>query len=190
MYPGYAGSRPKMMIFHGSADTTLYPQVSQNPRSRRGNTANNRGSEEETNIQLTLPPELERNNEGMGRHLRLHLWFTTTDSCPDPELSLHQVHLRPQPGGRLRHWNWPYGSCHGCGGSCLVWYNRHRIRYYDHYVANHNSNDHENFDDTGYYHNELWWRWRMYGSSLGAVWWNRVHGVHDLRCWVHMQIFE
>lgn len=28
MYPGYTGSRPKMLIFHGSADTTLYPQVS------------------------------------------------------------------------------------------------------------------------------------------------------------------
>ncbi|KAJ4397719.1 hypothetical protein N0V93_001954 [Gnomoniopsis smithogilvyi] len=25
MYPGYTGSRPKMLIFHGSADTTLYP---------------------------------------------------------------------------------------------------------------------------------------------------------------------
>jgi acetylxylan esterase len=25
MYPGYTGSRPKMMIFHGSIDTTLYP---------------------------------------------------------------------------------------------------------------------------------------------------------------------
>lgn len=28
MYPGYTGSRPKMLIFHGSADTTLYPPVS------------------------------------------------------------------------------------------------------------------------------------------------------------------
>lgn len=27
MYPGYTGSRPKMLIFHGSADTTLYPEV-------------------------------------------------------------------------------------------------------------------------------------------------------------------
>jgi acetylxylan esterase len=27
MYPGYTGSRPKMQIWHGSADTTLYPQV-------------------------------------------------------------------------------------------------------------------------------------------------------------------
>ncbi|KAK3335926.1 Alpha/Beta hydrolase protein [Cercophora scortea] len=26
MYPGYTGARPKMMILHGSADTTLYPQ--------------------------------------------------------------------------------------------------------------------------------------------------------------------
>ncbi|KAK3936170.1 putative acetylxylan esterase A [Diplogelasinospora grovesii] len=26
MYPGYTGSRPRMLIFHGSADTTLYPQ--------------------------------------------------------------------------------------------------------------------------------------------------------------------
>ncbi|KAF3764277.1 family 1 carbohydrate esterase [Cryphonectria parasitica EP155] len=25
MYPGYTGTRPKMLIFHGSADTTLYP---------------------------------------------------------------------------------------------------------------------------------------------------------------------
>jgi acetylxylan esterase len=25
MYPGYTGSRPKMQIYHGSADTTLYP---------------------------------------------------------------------------------------------------------------------------------------------------------------------
>ncbi|KAI0481966.1 carbohydrate esterase family 1 protein [Xylariaceae sp. FL0804] len=25
MYPGYNGSRPKMQIYHGSADTTLYP---------------------------------------------------------------------------------------------------------------------------------------------------------------------
>jgi acetylxylan esterase len=24
MYPGYSGSRPKMQIYHGSADTTLY----------------------------------------------------------------------------------------------------------------------------------------------------------------------
>lgn len=31
MYPGYTGPRPKMLIFHGSADTTLYPEVS--PRS-------------------------------------------------------------------------------------------------------------------------------------------------------------
>lgn len=28
MYPGYTGKRPKMLIFHGSADTTLYPAVS------------------------------------------------------------------------------------------------------------------------------------------------------------------
>lgn len=28
MYPGYTGARPKMLIFHGSADTTLYPAVS------------------------------------------------------------------------------------------------------------------------------------------------------------------
>lgn len=28
MYPGYSGPRPKMLIFHGSADTTLYPEVS------------------------------------------------------------------------------------------------------------------------------------------------------------------
>lgn len=27
MYPGYTGTRPKMLIFHGSADTTLYPAV-------------------------------------------------------------------------------------------------------------------------------------------------------------------
>jgi acetylxylan esterase len=26
MYPGYTGSRPKMTIYHGSVDTTLYPQ--------------------------------------------------------------------------------------------------------------------------------------------------------------------
>ncbi|KAB8220000.1 putative acetylxylan esterase A [Aspergillus novoparasiticus] len=26
MYPGYSGSRPKMQIYHGSVDTTLYPQ--------------------------------------------------------------------------------------------------------------------------------------------------------------------
>ncbi|KAK0630239.1 Alpha/Beta hydrolase protein [Bombardia bombarda] len=26
MYPGYTGARPKMQVFHGSADTTLYPQ--------------------------------------------------------------------------------------------------------------------------------------------------------------------
>lgn len=26
MYPGYSGSRPRMQIYHGSADTTLYPQ--------------------------------------------------------------------------------------------------------------------------------------------------------------------
>ncbi|OIW23920.1 carbohydrate esterase family 1 protein [Coniochaeta ligniaria NRRL 30616] len=26
MYPGYTGPRPKMLIFHGSADTTLYPE--------------------------------------------------------------------------------------------------------------------------------------------------------------------
>jgi len=26
MYPGYNGARPKMQIYHGSADTTLYPQ--------------------------------------------------------------------------------------------------------------------------------------------------------------------
>lgn len=25
MYPGYTGARPKMQIYHGSADTTLYP---------------------------------------------------------------------------------------------------------------------------------------------------------------------
>jgi acetylxylan esterase len=25
-YPGYSGSRPAMLIMHGSADTTLYPQ--------------------------------------------------------------------------------------------------------------------------------------------------------------------
>lgn len=25
MYPGYTGSRPKMMIYHGSADSTIYP---------------------------------------------------------------------------------------------------------------------------------------------------------------------
>jgi acetylxylan esterase len=27
MYPGYTGSRPRMMIYHGSADATIYPQV-------------------------------------------------------------------------------------------------------------------------------------------------------------------
>lgn len=26
MYPGYNGPRPRMQIYHGSADTTLYPQ--------------------------------------------------------------------------------------------------------------------------------------------------------------------
>ena len=26
MYPGYSGARPRMQIYHGSADTTLYPQ--------------------------------------------------------------------------------------------------------------------------------------------------------------------
>jgi acetylxylan esterase len=26
MYPGYTGTRPKMQIYHGSADTTLRPQ--------------------------------------------------------------------------------------------------------------------------------------------------------------------
>jgi len=26
MYPGYSGPRPRMQIYHGSADTTLYPQ--------------------------------------------------------------------------------------------------------------------------------------------------------------------
>ncbi|KXX79424.1 putative acetylxylan esterase A [Madurella mycetomatis] len=26
MYPGYTGPRPKMLIYHGSADTTIYPQ--------------------------------------------------------------------------------------------------------------------------------------------------------------------
>ncbi|KAL9111878.1 MAG: hypothetical protein Q9227_003728 [Pyrenula ochraceoflavens] len=26
MYPGYTGARPKMQIYHGTADTTLYPQ--------------------------------------------------------------------------------------------------------------------------------------------------------------------
>jgi acetylxylan esterase len=26
MYPGYNGSRPKMQVYHGSADTTLRPQ--------------------------------------------------------------------------------------------------------------------------------------------------------------------
>lgn len=26
MYPGYSGARPKMLIWHGTADTTLYPQ--------------------------------------------------------------------------------------------------------------------------------------------------------------------
>lgn len=26
MYPGYTGSRPRMQIYHGTADTTLYPQ--------------------------------------------------------------------------------------------------------------------------------------------------------------------
>lgn len=31
MYPGYTGTRPKMLILHGSADTTLYPQVSKVP---------------------------------------------------------------------------------------------------------------------------------------------------------------
>lgn len=25
MYPGYTGARPKMQIYHGTADTTLYP---------------------------------------------------------------------------------------------------------------------------------------------------------------------
>jgi acetylxylan esterase len=25
-YPGYSGFRPKMQVFHGTADTTLYPQ--------------------------------------------------------------------------------------------------------------------------------------------------------------------
>lgn len=30
MYPGYTGARPKMLILHGSADTTLLPQVSSN----------------------------------------------------------------------------------------------------------------------------------------------------------------
>jgi acetylxylan esterase len=28
MYPGYTGSRPKMMIYHGSADATIHPPVS------------------------------------------------------------------------------------------------------------------------------------------------------------------
>lgn len=28
MYPGYTGPRPRMLIYHGSADTTIYPQVS------------------------------------------------------------------------------------------------------------------------------------------------------------------
>jgi acetylxylan esterase len=27
MYIGYTGARPKMMIYHGAADTTIYPQV-------------------------------------------------------------------------------------------------------------------------------------------------------------------
>jgi len=26
MYPGYSGPRPRMQIYHGSADTALYPQ--------------------------------------------------------------------------------------------------------------------------------------------------------------------
>jgi acetylxylan esterase len=25
MYPGYSGVRPKMQVYHGTADTTLYP---------------------------------------------------------------------------------------------------------------------------------------------------------------------
>ena len=31
MYPGYTGARPKMMIYHGSADSTIYPPVSTPP---------------------------------------------------------------------------------------------------------------------------------------------------------------
>jgi hypothetical protein len=35
-YPGYSGFRPKMQVFHGTADTTLYPQNHQAVDDRAG----------------------------------------------------------------------------------------------------------------------------------------------------------
>jgi acetylxylan esterase len=58
MYPGYTGSRPKMMIYHGSADNTIYPQV----RSLAPSKAEQR-------VNTTPPLELQRDAQAMGRHL-------------------------------------------------------------------------------------------------------------------------
>jgi acetylxylan esterase len=35
MYPGYTGPRPRMLIYHGSADTTIYPRVSPMPPKKQ-----------------------------------------------------------------------------------------------------------------------------------------------------------
>jgi acetylxylan esterase len=59
MYPGYTGSRPRMMIYHGSADSTIFPQV----RTLDSSRSNQR-------FHTTPPPlELQRDAQAMGRLL-------------------------------------------------------------------------------------------------------------------------
>ncbi|KIJ46618.1 carbohydrate-binding module family 1 protein [Sphaerobolus stellatus SS14] len=54
-YPGYTGPRPKMQVWHGTADTTLYPQNFQEEVKQWTNVLNYSLTAQETNTNDPLP---------------------------------------------------------------------------------------------------------------------------------------
>jgi len=140
MYPGYTGPRPKMMIYHGSADTTIYPQVSFATSSL-------------TNRKLTPPPELQRDPEAVVRCLRLHLRLSAADPGQHSLGRLHQVRLRREPGGHLRLRSHPQYPHQRRERPELVRRHQGRLQHPDHYRRHQQRAEHHTFYfDSNYHH--------------------------------------
>lgn len=101
MYPGYTGTRTRMLIFHGSADTALYPPVSEklevwlSPRSRHLTDRHfimYLGSKLTTDCAKNTNAELQRNHQAMDWGLQL-LSYARTDPSGNPLVCVHQVHI-------------------------------------------------------------------------------------------------
>lgn len=165
MYPGYTGPRPKMLIIHGSADTTIYPQnFNETLKQWAGVLGYTYGSPQQT---LAGNPSSEYTKYVYGPDL-VGVYGTGI------------THNVPINGAQDLEWLGITGADapSSSSSSAIVVPTTTPLATVIRTTTSAACCD---------YHGGCWW---MHRCPLGAVWWHWLCRVHDLREPVYMQGFQ